>query len=135
MPLITVYFPRPTTNLGYAKAIIDEKSKDFFVNMGAHLDVETILKPKPPEPSFKDDEVSRVTDDFDVITNPDRGWGVPGSHEYHIGMIKTAEDPEEIITYTFELTGRKIMNRGTLDDIKRNALRRIKEFMSDDNED
>lgn len=138
MGLVTVFFPRPVTKLGYAKAIVDEKSQDFFVDMGAFLTAEEALKQKPapaPEPSFDDIENELEDPDLDEgMSNPDRGWGKPGSHQYHVGMIKTAETPEEVINYTFELTGRRVLNRGSLRDIKRNALKRVKEFMTDDND-
>jgi len=128
MPLITVFFPRPNTNLGYAKAIIDEKAKDFFIEMGAHLDVEVFLKPKPDAPSQKDDEDQPPTPPISM-PNPDEGWGPPGSLEFHTQVVRNAKTRTEVIQYVFEVTGRKLAKRGELSDVQRNALKRIKEFM------
>jgi len=132
MGLITVYFPYPG-RFGYAKAIIDETTTDFFVKMGAKLTQEEVVKSKEAQEDFKNvTEAAKNEVDPD---SPDKGWGRPGSYRYHENMLKTLDDMNDIVSYVYELTGRRIARRGELADIRRNALKRIKEFMKDDSQD
>jgi hypothetical protein len=127
MPLTTVFFPRPNTNLGYAKAIVDVNAVDFFIDMGFHHTPETFLKPEIPKPDFEKVEDQPKPHPVSA-KNPDAGWGPPGSMEFHTQTVMGAETMDEIVNYTFEVTGRRIAKRGEMEDVQRNALKRLREY-------
>ena len=129
MPLITVFFRYEET---YARAIVDEKQVEFFLEMGAKRTPKEVLdgpnKKVPEVPDKKENEIHIETNEEKTKLDGDKGSGLPNSIRFHQLKIDECEDFESIRDYTFLITGKMIRKKrgGTIDRYRKNAMRLIK---------
>lgn len=130
MRLVAVYFPgQSDTGLPYHKAMVYVEDKQYFLNMGA---VEE--QPEAVEEGFiSPDEVEAEAEE---VPNPDKGFGVPGSYEWHCNQIGPMRKKIEVINYVSEVIGedanQTIARNKTLTVIKLRAKKLIKGFLEND---
>lgn len=127
------------TNNGYAKAIIDEKHIDLFVEMGAVLTQVEALVPKEvkkteakpePEPESESKQEIKKTLEGDL------GSGELGSERFHTLHIAELEDFDDIRNYVKKVTGKTILKskKSTVETFKKKAITTIKRFLKNGNQ-
>jgi len=118
MSLTTLYFNRNDGT--YAKVIVDVKEVDFFKAMGAEEKIRKVEKKEEVE--------------IEVKQHPDKGSGKPGSLQWHVQCVDELEDRKEVNEYLKKVVGKKILLKGNLSTIKKNAIKKIKEFIEAKND-
>lgn len=91
MPLITVYFDTPINDeIPYTKAIIDDQALPFFEGLGAATTPMSYVEDPPDKDGDADDPP-----DFD----PDKGFGEPGSEQWHETQLAGMKTKKAVIAY------------------------------------
>jgi len=125
-----VYFPPGEDSpFPYRKAHIQEQDLEFFLDLGASEDQLAYSSKAVAKDEDGGEEEPYIPEH---AGDPDKGFGEPGSVQFHENTIMDFLDKQEIVDYTHKVTGRKIVKRGGLADVQRNAMKRIKEFLDND---
>jgi len=128
MPSQWVYFPPgPDSPFPYRKARVDVRELDFFYDLGA-VDDQLAFTNQAEEPAPPPEPPKEPEPDPNAPKG-DKGWGRPGTLEFYEHQIADFTSKDDLITFVFEVTGRRVVNRGGLEDVQRNALKRIKEHL------
>lgn len=128
MPLITVYFPGEP----YRKAIIYKHDLKYFMDLGANKyqpeTREKIGLEPDPEPMVEPQPLEPPPD----VSLGDRGFGVPGSLQFHTHEIESMTDYRDIRDYVFTVSNSKMRKKrdGTVEGYRRTALMLIKRWLN-----
>lgn len=145
MPLTTVYFPKFQSapgELPYRKAYIDPSDIEYFIKLGA---VTTPAQLSGGSENGMQQEQERQEQEgqrqrIEEITSepqgdPDKGFGEPGSLEFHEKCIWELTDQKDIDKYLKKLTGKALPKRySSLPYSKQKAIAAIREFLDDDDD-
>lgn len=135
MGLITVYFYKPD-GFGYRKAIIEDFEIDFFMNLGAVRTVEDLKKPVEPvqigpQTLIEGEEDKDEADEPISPIDPDKGFGVPGSIDFHRSTIMGMASIKDLNDYLMITVETPLDGRiKKLSKAKKSAIEMIKEWMS-----
>jgi hypothetical protein len=111
MSLITVYYDIETAEgIPHTKAIIDERALPFFLTLG--------FTREPGAPQVIPD----ADEEYDLGTDPDKGFGVPGSMDWHKTQLADMNTKKEVIEYVDDENW-KPAKRLTLPKLKAAALK------------
>lgn len=144
--LITVFFPGDP----YRKAIINQDHVDYFLNLGAsRLPPEKGKKQVQLEMPFnsvpkkgielKAEEIQEVpkrsepqTEIPSKVPEADKGFGKPGSMQFHTLEINQLDEYRPIRDYVFEVTRKKMREKkdGTPESYRKTALMLIKRWLN-----
>lgn len=153
MGLITVYF-HGDEEKSYRKCMIDDQDLEFFLGLGVvrtqdeamRATIERIdasIEEKMPEAgeSMPEEEIVQPTASQDVLDmfpghtdDPDLGWGKPGSERWHNSYIDSLDNVHDLYDHVLNVTGQKMTKAGALYNLKRNAMKRIKEHLENVND-
>ena len=142
--LVPVYFPGPSGfgKLHYRKALVYKEDVDYFLKLGSVLEQPAegmeIIVPTAPVNVCPDPGGDEIPSDEEEIASPDKGYGVPGSFEWHKTQIDSMRAKKEIIRYANDIIKKdataEIDDRKPLTVVKLRAKKLIKEFLENVNQ-
>lgn len=133
--LITIYFVTPENDV--AKCIIPKEHVDFFSSMGclmteaeakAEASGETLIPdPTETEVTVGPPEIE-LPETLDL--NPDKGFGEPGTLDFHAHNILGASSKKEVVDYVKEATSHDMSSEGSLNEVKTRAVNFIEGWLT-----